>query len=688
MPEAGGVLPGNLRYARTACPLDCYDVCGLLARVEAGRVTRLSGDPEHPVSQGVACHKAESLARLQNHPERLLHPLGRTKSGAWERLSWVQAIDRWAEALAAARERYGPASVLHYTDSGSQGLLKALDKRFFARFGGSTQPAGSLCFSAGLAAQTYDFGVAAHHEPSDLLNAKLILIWGRNPVDTNLHTAILLQKARRSGIQVVLIDPLRTRTAALADWVVQPAPGTDAALAQAVARELIVSGAYARDFLAERTLGFPAYRDRVMAWTPERAAAVTGLTAGDIRRLAGLLAERRPAAFILGWGLQRYRNGGATVRAIDALGAVAGSLGVPGGGVSYAHRLWKALGPVDGRELPQDARQVRRACLGEDLLVRQRTDCPVTVGVVARANPLCQAPNLPRVREAFRQIPFKVVFDHFLTDTAEVAELVLPATTFLEEEDIYVSSWTRYLTFGPRVVDPPGECRPEQEVYRDLAVRLGMAEAARELARPPREWLAAVLAPLGGAALLERLTTEGPIRHPEAADVPFAGGDFPTPSGKVELWSESAARDGLDPLGGVPWPWPGFRENGTAVPEERDAQHFPLRLLSPQPRHRLHSIFGNQDGAPAEEMEARVHPETGRTAGVADGVRAILASPTGELEVGIRHDAGVPAGIVVLPNGVWRRAGGSVNELVPAEMADMGGQAALYEARCRLQKAR
>ncbi|MDI6872002.1 MAG: molybdopterin-dependent oxidoreductase [Bacillota bacterium] len=334
---------------------------------------------------------------------------------------------------------------------GSQGLLKALDRRFFAHFGGATVPRGSLCFFAGLAAQAYDFGVACHHEPPDLLKSRLVLVWGRNPVDTNLQTAWLLREVRRRGAPVVLIDPQRTRSAALADWVLQPRPGTDAALAQAVARELIVSGCYATEFVSGHTVGFPAYRERVMEWTPERAATVTGLSPEDIRRLAGLLSDRHPAAFILGWGLQRYRNGGATVRAIDALGAIAGSVGVPGGGVSYAHRHWRELASLEGRELPQEVRSVRRACLGEDLEALQRSDRPVAVAVIARANPACQAPESRRVRAAPERVPFKVSIEHFLTDTAELADLVLPATTFLEEEDVYVSSWTYWRRNGGSV---------------------------------------------------------------------------------------------------------------------------------------------------------------------------------------------------------------------------------------------
>lgn len=670
--------------ARTVCPLDCYGVCGLRVTVQHGRVAGVRGDPAHPVTRGLVCAKAANLAKLANHPERLQYPLRRTAGGAFACLSWPEALDAWAEALAAARDRFGPTAVLHYTDSGSSGLLKALPERFFARFGGATVPQGSLCFAAGIAAQTYDFGTAIHHAPADLLHAGLIVVWGHNPVDTNVHTARLLREARRQGTPVVLIDPVRTRSAGLADRVLQPRPGTDAALAQALARELIVSGRCAADFLAEHTVGFPAYRERILAWTFDRAAAVTGVAAADLRWLADLLAERRPVAFLLGWGLQRYRNGGATVRAIDALGAVAGSIGVAGGGVSYAHRHWKALAPLDGRELPQKVRRLRRARLGEELAAFQETgDPPVAVAVVARSNPACQAPDSARVREALGRVPFKVVIDHFLTDTAELADLVLPATNSFEEEDVYVSSWTTHLGYGPALVAPPGECRAEQDIYRELAERLGLAEAAWELARPAGEWLAEALAPLGGAELLARLRAEGAVRHPWAPPVPFADGRFSTPSGKLELWSEAAAQAGLDPLGGVPWPWPHPSLTASDRPEL-----YPYRLLSPQPRHRLHSIFANLEGPAPAGVEARVHPRTAREAAVADGEEAVAFSPAGELRVRVRCDEGVRPGVVVIPNGGWRRYGGGVNLLTQGILADMGDQAALYEARCGLRKAR
>lgn len=673
------------RTARTACPLDCNAVCGLVATVVDGRVTALTGDPRHPVTRGTACHKTAYLVAAANHPERLLHPLGRT-AGGFRRLTWDEALDRWAEALADARRRFGPTSVLHYTDSGSQGLLKALDRRFFAHFGGATVPRGSLCFAAGLAAQTYDFGVGCHHEPEDLLNAGAIVLWGANPLDTNVQLARVLREAKRRSIPVVVVDPLRTRTASLADRLLQPEPGTDAALAQALARELIVTERHAREYLAEQTVGFPPYRERAMAWTVDRAAAVTGLAPEEIQWLAGLLSARRPVAFIVGWGLQRYRNGGATVRAIDALGAVAGSVGIPGGGVSYAHRHWKGLAPLDGRELPQTVREVRRALLAQDLEALEGTSPPVAVSVIARTNPACQSPETGRLSEALQRIPFKVYLGHFLNDTARLADLVLPATMFLEEEDVYAACWSRYAAYGPKVSAPPGECRTEQEVYRSLAERLALKAAATELARSPRQWLAETLAPLGEEAT-ERLFTEGVLRHPAAPAVPFLGGRFPTPSGKLELWSERAAREGQDPLAGINWPWPELTKNGERPSDETEAGNtYPYRLLSPQPRHRLHSTFGNVPGPPMAENEARIHPATGKAAGVGDGERAVVESEVGRLTIVVRYDPGVREGVVVIPNGTWSEHGGSVNQLIPMSLTDMGDQAAQYEARCSLRR--
>ncbi|MGE5508535.1 MAG: molybdopterin-containing oxidoreductase family protein [Chitinophagales bacterium] len=661
---------------RTCCPLDCWDVCGLEAEIEQGRVIRLSPDPRHPVARGAACVKSRCLTRLLNHPERLMHPLGKTKRGGFERLSWDAALARWAETLAQAKAEGGPLSVLHYTDSGSQGVLKALDKRFFARFGGSTVPRGSLCNSAGLAAQAYDFGTGCSHEPEDLRNSRLVVLWGRNPLDTNFHVAWLVREARQAGATVVLIDPLRTRSAALADWVLQPRPGTDAALAQAVARELIESGRYDQAFVRERVAGFDAYRTRVRDWTPERAAGVTGVAAEDIRRLADLFAGCYPAAILLGYGPQRYLHGGSTIRAIDALGALSGNVGTAGGGVNYAHRLWHDLKPIDGRELPQEVRHVRRALLGEDLEKLARAGAPVRAAVFAHTNPAGQAPDTARVRAALASVPFKVVIDLFLTDTAAQAELVLPAAAFTEEEDAYKASTTSYLTYGPQLVEPPGECRTEREMYRSLAGLLGMAEAEAELAWPAGKWLAELLEPFGGEAALARLREDGVLRHPRAAAVPFADGRFPTPSGKVELLSEVAARDGQDPVAGVPWPWP-----------ESAPGPYAFRLLSPQPRHRLHSIFGNQ-GGPASEQVARINPEDGRRVGLADGDEALLESAQGTLSVPVRFDAGVAPGLIVIPNGGWDRHGGTVNWLTRALVSDMGDQAAYYETQCNLAKAR
>lgn len=651
------------RTFRLACPLDCFDACGLLARVADGRVVRLTGDPAHPFTAGRICTKGKQLAVRRDHPDRLRRPLLRC-AGRLEPVSWDTALDWLAEVLARVRRELGPAAVLHYAGSGHTGLAKTADRVFFNHFGGVTVPRGSLCWGAGLAAQRYDFGRVFSHAPADLANARLIVVWGRNPVHTSPHLAPILAAARRRGAPLVVVDPIRTRTAAMADLHLAPHPGTDGALALGLARRLIAEGNIDTGYLRRHVLGFQRFRRHVDAFPPERVAAVTGVPPDLQERLAELYGTRRPAALVVGYGVQRYTNGGNSVRCIDALGALTGNIGRAGGGVSYANRdAVTLLGAVEAASRRHARRERTFPVARFADFVASAADPPVAAVVVARANPLVQLPDSRRAAAAFDRIPHKVVIDTFLTDTAARADLVLPATSVLEEDDLVFSGMhSPVVCHSEAALAPPEGMIGEFDLYRLLARRLGLDTYPDVDRRTFLEMSIAPLTEATGTTLDDLRRAYAPLPAPA---VPWADGRFATPSGRYELYSERAAADGLPSLPSYLPPRP---------PPAPDR----LRLLTPHARESMHS---QHFAFRTERPTARVHPETLDGQGLADGAAARLAADAGEIDVTLHADPAVPRGTVAVYQGWWHRSG-CVNTLTSALESDMGELAAYNDNFC------
>jgi len=322
---------------RFACPMDCYDVCGLLATVSDGRVTRIQGDPHHPVTRGRVCPKGKKLLERVYHPDRLTTPLKKQGDG-WSPISWNDAVSEIAEKLIRIKSTHGSEAILHYSDSGYGGITKTADRMFFNHFGGVTVPRGSLCWAAGMAAQKYDFGEARGHHPEDIGRAKTILLWSRNPVYTNTHLVSFINQARKNGATVVLIDPVKSASASLADTHIPVKPGSDGALALGMAKIILDNGWENTAFLRNHVVGLDAFRDSLAGLSLEGVQRITGVDSARLYRLAEAYARRGPSTIVVGYGLQRYANGGNTVRCIDALGALTGNIGISGGGVNYANR--------------------------------------------------------------------------------------------------------------------------------------------------------------------------------------------------------------------------------------------------------------------------------------------------------------------------------------------------------------
>ncbi|QQR75636.1 MAG: molybdopterin-dependent oxidoreductase [Holophagales bacterium] len=673
----------------TACPRNCYSTCSMRVTVEEGKVVRIDAAPENRATPEGPCLKGLAYVERAHSPERIVEPLARRADGSFAPIGWEEALDRIATALLAARAELGPQSLLYYTGSGTKGLLNGIGLAFWRLFGGCTTTFGDLCWPAGLEATRLTLGDNTHNAPWDLENARLIVVWGKNPAETNVHQIAHLDRALGNGARLVVVDPRRTETAERADLLVQPRPGSDGALALALGHILVRDGLFDRDFVAAHVHGFAAYAKLVAAWTPARAAAATDVPAATIETLARELGTLAPVTLVPGFGMQRYTNSGQTMRALLALLAITGQIGKPGAGWMYANLQTAVFAPVkDPLDLYPPALPdgvvrvgVSTARLGRDMLAQ--SDPPLAVAWVERGNPISQNPETGTVLAAFRRLRFRVVVEEFLTDTAREADVVLPAKNLFEQSDVIGAYWHPYLQLRRKLLEPPPGVLPETEIYRALGRRLGIAEERLAATIPGPDdagvdaWLGTRLAPLG--LTLDDFAA-GPVLSPGFREIAFADRVFPTPSGKIELASEEArARWGADEL-------PDYRE-----PTERPEPggRFPFALLTPNTKNRIHSQFGNLETirriAPAPFVA--MHPRDAAERRLAEGEPARIWNERGELTLPVRFDWGLKRGCVAVTNGYWRAEGGAVNLLSAGRETDLGHGAAFHDNAVEVERA-
>ncbi|MGK3964109.1 molybdopterin-dependent oxidoreductase [Sorangium sp. So ce1667] len=636
---------------KTVCNRDCPDACSIVATVEDGRIVRLGGDPGHPITRGFLCYRTSRFLETQYSPERLTAPLLR-KGGELTPVSWEEALDTAAERLLRIRSESGPAAIFHYRSGGSLGMLTGITDAFFARFGPVTVKRGDICSGAGDAAQLTDFGEEDSHDLADLKNARHILLWGKNVFTSSPHTLPVLREARARGAELALIDPVHHRTASVCGAFYQPRPGGDFALAMAVARVLFDEGwtdPRAADYCDHLDAFRALARSRsVAAWC--RDADVPEAAALDLARRLG---PEKPTAILVGWGMGRRTSGGAIVRALDALAAVSGNLGIPGGGVSF---YFKRRGAFDLSPFQGDHPAPRTVCeplFGEEVL--RMSDPPIRAVWVTAGNPVAMLPDSGAVAEALATRDFVVVADAFLTDTARLAHLVLPTTTLLEADDVIGAYGHHYLGVATPVVPPPDGVKSDLEIMQALAKRAGLGGA---LDGSARDWKRRVaeprLAPLG--ITLETLERE-PVRNPLAPKVLFADRKFPTPSGRVNLITEAPAER-----------------------EDPEATGFPLLLMALSTEKSQSSQWARPQQGPAV---VTVHPDA--AGGVADGELCRIASRVGAMTVRLRHDPAQRRDVALIPKGGHLRDGRCANALIRARTTDIGEGGALYEERVRVE---
>jgi anaerobic selenocysteine-containing dehydrogenase len=671
---------------RAACPHDCPDTCGMLVTVEDGVAVRIQGDPSMPFTQGTLCTKVAHYLERTYAPERLLHPLKRTGpkgSGRFERISWDAALCEIAKRLQALAAE-NPETILPLSYAGTMGMVQhsSMDRRFFNRLGASILDR-TLCSSAGKAGIKATLGGSVGMDPERFDEAQLILLWGANPVVSNLHLWSRVQEAKRRGAKVVAIDPYRSLSAEKCTQHVALLPGTDGALALAMMHLLIAGGLLDRDYIARHTLGFDALAERVKQYTPQWAAGVCGLRVEEIVQLARAYGTTKPAAIRLNYGMQRHAGGGIAARTIACLPALTGAWRDVAGGIvlttadfyGFDHAALERPDLLGERK----PRVINHARIGEALTAAAP---PVKAVIVYNNNPVAVCPDSDKVLAGFRREDlYCVVMDSFMTDTADYADLVLPATTQLEHYDVHKSYGHLYAVANNPAIAPVGESLPNSEVFRRLAARMGFDEPCFRDSDEDicRTALASSAPRMRGIDWTEMKRSGWQRLDVPERFAPFAAGGFPTPSGKCEFYSAALEQQGLDPL-------PFYNP-----PAEGPAPGT-LQFISPPARNFLNSSFAHLKRFRELEGEPRLelHTVDAAARGIRDGDLVRVFNARGSLRLRARVNDRPRPGVVVAPSVWWKKHSpdrGNANNLTAQRVTDLGGGATFYDCRVQVEAA-
>ncbi|HVB65856.1 MAG TPA: molybdopterin oxidoreductase family protein [Nitrolancea sp.] len=689
---------GEIRLVHGACPHDCPDTCAMITDVRDGRAVAISGDPNHPITQGWLCAKVRPYLDRVYHPDRLLHPLRRVGvkgSGEWERISWEEAIDeitsRWAELI----NDYGAASILPYSFSGTLGIVQnaIISTRLWNRMGASGLER-SICGAAAETAVSMTYGSRWAPDTRDVAHSKLVIIWGHNPASTAPHFMPFVRQAQKNGTYVIVIDPRRTITARSADEHIRPRPATDGALALGMINVIFSEQLHDEPWLERNTIGWRELRVRAADYPVEQVAAITGLDAETIVSLARRFASSKPAILKFSDGIQRHGNGGQTVRALAALPAVAGHVGKLGGGLMYStsgYSAWDDEAFGHAAECPPVPRVINMNRIGA-ALTGEADDPPVMSLYVFNANPVASSPNAPlTIQGLLREDLFTVVHDLFMTDTARYADIVLPATSQLEQTDFHRAYGHRFLQFNEQAIAPLGEAKSNWDVMRLLAAGMGYHEPW--LQQTSEEVIAEIL---GSSAktnshlkgiTLERLQAEGtvPLNFDEHGDVPFADGYFPTESGKLELKCDAMAAVGLDTL-------PHY-EPPTEFRDYHPGEDGRLILISGAAHHFVSSSLANVPKLQAKEgyPSVEINPLDAEQRGIVDGEDVILSNARGWCRLRAIVTEDTPSGVAIAPKGQWVQNSPdnrNVNWTTSDAIADLAGQSTFHSNLVIIRPAR
>jgi len=690
----------TITHVRATCPHDCPDTCAILVKVEDGVAKEVKGDPEHPTTAGVLCTKVSRYVDRTYHPDRVLYPMrrvGRKGEGKFERISWDEALDTIAARLKpiAARD---PQAILPYSYCGTMGLVQgeSMSLRFFNKLGASLLDR-TICATAGATGYRYTIGSSIGTDLEEFQDAKLILIWGGNPIASNLHFWMRAQEAKRRGATLIAIDPYRSLTAEKCHQHIALLPGTDAALALGMMHVLIKEDLLDHDYIEQHTLGFEPLKARALEWTPERTAQTCGITVDevvDLARLYGQTAKRGEAAAIrINYGIQRVRGGGMAVRNIACLPALVGAWRLPAGGIQLST---SASFPTNRPALQRPdllagrtPRTINMTTIGDDLLKEASPEFgpKIEAVIVYNANPLAIAPDSRKVQQGFeREDLFTVVLEHFHTDSADYADILLPATTQLEHVDAHLAYGHLYMMANNAAIAPVGESKPNTEFFRLLAARMGYDDPCFQ---ESDDEIAAQAFNKNDARAIhfdwESLKRSGwkKLNMPAA---PFAEGGFMTPSGKCEFFSESMLADGLDPVPTYIPPYESVASNPVL------AEKYPLAMISPPARNFLNSTFVNVKSLRATEGEPHldIHPNDAAARGIAHGDMARIFNDRGSFIARARVTDKARAGLVVGLSIWWKKLasdGKNANEVTSQRLTDMGRAPTFYDTLVQVERA-
>ncbi|HEK4628405.1 molybdopterin-dependent oxidoreductase [Clostridioides difficile] len=696
------------------CTLDCHDCCKFNVYTKGNNVVKIEGDKNHPYTKGFICKKGMAHLDRLNHKDRIKTPMLKV-DGVWKEISFDKAIEIMAEKLTYYKEKYTSKSVMHYDQYGSGSVLKYIGDIFFNFYGGVSRHKGGPCWSAGMHAQKYDFGVAKSHAIEDMLNSKSIFVWGKNPAYTTIHTMQIIKKAKEKGIKIVVIDPIYTKTAQIADKYVQVNPGTDGALAIAMAKIIVEDKLYDEEYINSYVIGFEEYKRYLSSLELSFLIDECGVKENDIRELVDLYTNKY-SSINVGYGLQKYKNGGNTIRAIDALGAITGQIGFSGGGVNYANKVYPSVinsDPYNSQsygedrefyvsniskfieeslkntsnkvnyvsgELDMTSNKVNYV-LDELDITSNKTDyisnelynlsnksikdnIPIKMAVITKSNMLNQLPDLVELERVFSKIEFKVCFDMFITDTATLCDMFIPCTNTLESEDIIYSSMTNpYITYNERAVKPAHKLMDEYYFFMELAKKMGLNDYPFV---EKRTYLEKVIEPL--KRFDKNLDIEKLKNNYFTIHNPVAWEDkkFETPSGKYELYSESIKNLGISPT-------PVYISNKY---KEIEDKNISFRLLT---NHHADTLFSQHFMDKKSIAQAYINRRMAKKVGIEDKDIVILRSKKAKINVQINIDDGVGNYIVKMYVGWWKKHG-NPNSLTDTGISDFGGQITYNES--------
>ncbi len=669
-----------------SCPLDCPDTCGVITEVQDGRAVNFYGDPDHPVTQGWLCTKVRPfLDEFVYHPDRIATPMRRTSkksdAPAFAPISWDEALDEIADRWNGIIDRYGAEAILPYSFSGTLGTLQnyIAGARLFNRMGAS-QLERSICGAAAAAATEYTIGRKLSVPYADVIHSKLIILWGTNPISTGPHFMPFLNKAKKNGTQVVVIDPRRTRTAKQAHWHIAPKAGTDGALALAMANVIFAENLHDKAWLQQHSLGWEQFEEHVAKYTPEWAAEECGLEAETIVKLARLYATNTPSLIKSADGVQRHTNGGQTFRAIVSLPAITGQYGKLGAGLAYStggFYKWDSEQFNRWSECPKPGRWVNMNRLGA-ALTGEIQDPPIMSLYVFTANPAASTANAALVRQGLlREDLFTVVHELFMTDTADMADIILPATSQLEQIDVHRAYGHTVLSINEQAIPPFGECRSNWDTSRALAKAMGYTEQwLHDDAETVIDELLANSKTAGVSELsVAKIREMGGSYEPSVDQQrPWSDGIFETPSGKVELFSQAMADDGHAPL-------PTYTAPHDVTPPAGELSDA-LSLISGASHYAVTTVFGNSNGMKKHNPEpfVEINPADAAARGIANGDRVEIMNGRGSVQVKAVVTDGVRTGVAIAPKGHWAKfhGGKNINWLTPDALGDLAGQSTYH----------